>query len=139
MKTKNTSYDADRYQFSFKYCTTGQGFAQIDTSQDAWYFGTWANPKRLMIVSYVEGDVTIQFAENVDEFASAVRKIKKWNEDNDHKFYGIDPGLGRDLREQFESIGLGDLLHLSTGQKPDIVMEITRMALLIKQYFKQMI
>lgn len=32
---------------------------QYDTSQDAWYFGVWANKARLRILTYAEGDVTL--------------------------------------------------------------------------------
>ena len=101
----------DRYQFDFQQCTTKKGYAQIDTSQDAWYFGTWTNPSRLTIVGYAEGDITIQIAESVTEYVQELRKIKSWNEENGHSFFGIDPGFNEDLKNTFDSLDVSDLLH----------------------------
>ena len=111
MKTERLFESTDRYVFDFKLCTTGKGYAQLDTSQDAWYFGTWINPFEMKIVSYCEGDITIQTAENLDEFLKEVQTIKSWNEENDHKFYGIDPGFNEKLQKKFKEVGLGEYLH----------------------------
>jgi hypothetical protein len=51
--------DADRYQFDFGLCSAASGWQQYDTDQDAWYFGIWVNVKLRLIVSYVEGDITV--------------------------------------------------------------------------------
>ena len=56
METIRDFASTDRYIFDFKLCTTGKGWAQVDTEQDASYFGTWANPFELKVVSYTEGD-----------------------------------------------------------------------------------
>ena len=55
---EQTAFDpmTDRYSFDFKLCTPKNGWAQVDTSQDASYFGTWANPFERKTVSYCEGD-----------------------------------------------------------------------------------
>lgn len=111
MKTERKFLPADRYVYDFGPCSVKNGFAQIDTSQDASYFGTWANPQTLVIVSYCEGDVTIQTADNAQEFANELRNIKAWNDNNDHTFKGIDPGLNSDIESAFASLGLDDLLH----------------------------
>jgi len=103
--------DYDRYRFDFGHCTAARGFAQVDTSQDAWYYGTWANPHRLMIVSYAEGDVTIQTADTPEEFAAELRRIRAWNDEQGHEFLGIDPGFNDTLRARFCEIGLAELLH----------------------------
>ena len=81
MKTFREFNPTDRYVYDFKLCTTGKGFAQVDTSQDAHYFGTWASPKQLMIVCYLEGDVIIKTADNQQEFADELNNIKQWNEE----------------------------------------------------------
>ena len=47
--------NGDRYQFDWGECSTANGYAQVDTKQDAWYYGTWANPETFTIVSYAEG------------------------------------------------------------------------------------
>lgn len=111
MKTVREFAPADRYTYDFGTCSARNGFAQVDTSQDASYFGQWANPTRLMIVGYCEGDVTIQTANNAEEFVAEIRKIKAWNEEHGHRFMGIDPGLNDDIERAFHKIGLGDLLH----------------------------
>lgn len=101
----------DRYEFDFGVCSPKKGFAQVDTEQDASYYGTWASPYKLMIVNYAEGDITTQQADTPKEFAEALRSLKKWNEDFGYKFRGIDPGFDNKLRAKFDSFGLSDLLH----------------------------
>ena len=45
---RETSFEpSDRYQFDSGECSAANGYAQIDTGQDAWYFGQWANPHDL--------------------------------------------------------------------------------------------
>lgn len=46
---------ADRYIYDFKYCSTSNGWAQIDTSQDASYFGQWINPAKRLIFCLLRG------------------------------------------------------------------------------------
>lgn len=111
METIREFEPADRYVYDWGPCSSKNGFAQVDTDQDAPYFGTWASPSKLMTVCYAEGDVTIRKAANVKEFVDEVRSIKQWNEDNGYRFIGIDPGLNEELREHFEKFGLNDLLH----------------------------
>ncbi len=87
------------------------GFAQVDTGQDASYYGTWASPSKLAIVNYVEGDVITTIADNSTEFVEEMRKLKAWNEESGHGFKGIDPGFNEPLAEEFKALGLGDMLH----------------------------
>ena len=111
MKTIRDFEPADRYKYDFGPCSIKNGFAQIDTQQDASYYGQWASPDKLMIVAYIEGDVIIQTTDNQEEFVSEIRKIKSWHDNQGCWFLGIDPGLGDTLANKFKSIGLGDLLH----------------------------
>lgn len=111
MKTERLHDTGDRYQFDFGLCTIAKGWAQVDTSQDASYFGTWANPTKLWVVNFCEGDVTISRAESADEFVAELRGIRDWNQRNGHRFIGIDPGFSEELRAAFEAVGAGDLLH----------------------------
>ena len=37
----------ERYHFDFGECSACNGYAQVDTSQDAPYFGIWTNPMNL--------------------------------------------------------------------------------------------
>jgi len=111
MKTIHEFQPADRYTYDFGVCSSSKGFAQVDTGQDASYFGTWANPTSLQIICYCEGDVTLQTADDKDEFIAAIRKLKTWNEDSGHRFIGIDPMLNAEIEGAFKKLGLGDLLH----------------------------
>ena len=47
MKTEKTFCNSDRYIFDWNYCNFKKGFAQIDTTEDASYFGNWVNFKNL--------------------------------------------------------------------------------------------
>lgn len=111
MKTTTEFCPADRYAYDFGICSAENGFAQMDTGQDAWYFGMWANPTKLAILSYVEGDVTLREAESTKEFVAEIRGIRQWNEENGNGFKGIDPMGNEDIEARFRALGLGDLLH----------------------------
>ena len=100
----------DRYEFDFDRCGINKGFAQINTPQDACYFGAWVNPTERRIVSYLEGDIIIETAADDAELADALRRLAKWNAERNYDF-GIDPGFGLQLHDRFEAIGVGDLLH----------------------------
>jgi len=99
--------DGDRYAFDFNLCKSSDGWAQIDTEQDAWYFGIWANPFKLKVVEYAEGDVSIMTHNDEKEFSKQIRDLKESNGER----FGIDPGFNQPLKEKFFSIGLGDLIR----------------------------
>lgn len=111
MKIERFFKDANRYHFDFGQCSYENGFAQIDSRQDASYYGQWCSPTALTIVSYAEGDVTISQAESPAEFAEAMRKTEAWHTKNDGSPCRIDPGFDPAMTAAFESLGLGDMLH----------------------------
>lgn len=111
MKIERSFLPADRYHFDFGRCSYENGFAQIDTRQDASYYGQWCNPTTLTIVSYMEGDVTISQAESAEEFCAALRETDRWTQKAGYGNARIDPGLDPAMKAAFESLGLGDLLH----------------------------
>lgn len=102
--------DGDRYAFDFNLCTPSNGWAQVDSRQDAWYYGNWANPTRRMIVGYAEGDVTIKTAASDEEFARELRELCSWLKENTG-LGAVDPMLRDDLTAAFQRVGCGDLLH----------------------------
>jgi hypothetical protein len=111
MKTTRThESNGNRYGFDFGPCSSKNGWAQIDTSQDAWYFGSWANPARLMVFDYTEGDCTLQQCESSEEFCELIHKIRAWNLDRGYTF-AIDPMCNNDIEQQFRALGLGDVLY----------------------------
>uniref|UniRef100_A0A6M3LZ53 Uncharacterized protein n=1 Tax=viral metagenome TaxID=1070528 RepID=A0A6M3LZ53_9ZZZZ len=113
MEKKHEFCPADRYRYDFGICSSTNGFAQIDTWQDASYFGTWANPEKLVIFSYVEGDCYTTKCDTVKEFIDEIHAIKKWNDESggDRGFKGIDPGLRPEAIQKWREIGLEALLH----------------------------
>lgn len=111
MKTITEFYPGDRYIYDFRLCTTEKGYAQVDTDQDASYYGTWASPDKRTIVNYCEGDLTVQIADTPEEFATALRDLKKWLDGFGYRFIGIDPGFDEALAAKFCDLGLADLLH----------------------------
>lgn len=70
--------DAERYRFDFGKCSSKNGFSQMDTDQDAPYYGTWGNPTTLTIINYAEGDYTEDVCENQDEFRLEIKKWFEW-------------------------------------------------------------
>ena len=111
MKITRELCPGDRYTYDFGLCSYENGWAQVDTAQDASYFGTWANPTRLMIFSYCEGDTTLKEAASPEEFATELRAIDTWNQANGCGPARIDPGFNPAMKAEFEALGLSDLLH----------------------------
>jgi hypothetical protein len=102
---------ASRYLYDFGACSTGNGFAQFDSRQDAEYFGNWINPTKRIWFSYTEGDTTLIRCDTDAEFVAYVRETFAWYEERDGRRPGIDPGFSEDLKAAFVALGLGDLLH----------------------------
>jgi len=103
----------ERYEFDYGECSLGNGWAQLDSSQDASYFGTWANPQKLEIFSYVEGDCCRTTCDNAKEFVSEIHAFVDFaNSVDTDGFRGIDCGCGDTrVKQLFIEIGLGDLVH----------------------------
>ena len=68
---------SDRYSFDFGRCSSANGFAQIDTGQDASYYGTWSAPATRTIVNFCEGDVTTTVCETDTDFAEQLRELAR--------------------------------------------------------------
>ena len=86
-------------------------YRRIQRDKDASYFGTWANPTRLLIFSYCEGDTTLKEASSPEEFAAELREIDAWNREHGYCPARIDPGFDPAMRAAFEGLGLADMLH----------------------------
>lgn len=102
---------ADRYLYDFKYCTIANGWAQIDTSQDASYFGQWINPEKRQIFCYCEGDTMLTECANNAELQAQISEMKAWNVEQGHRFMGIDPGFSDGLKASLAEVGLAEYLH----------------------------
>jgi hypothetical protein len=99
----------DRYAFDLGLCAD---FAQVDTDQDASWFGIWACPSRLVVFTFCEGDCTTVQCDTVDEFRAEMLSVRDFA-DRMGKFHGVDPGTDPAKREAWQAVGLADLLHKS--------------------------
>lgn len=111
MKINRSFAPGDRYLYDFNLCTDAKGWAQVDTRQDAAWFGTWASPSERRVLNFAEGDVTETICDTDDEFAAELRRIDEWNRTNGYGPAKIDPGFNPAIKAGFEAIGLGDMLH----------------------------
>ncbi len=112
---------AGRYVYDFGSCSIANGYAQIDTGQDAPYYGAWCSPSERKLVNYCEGDVVETICDTDEEFVQAVREFASWTNEAGWGPARIDPGLDPEFAECFRALGLGDLLHgePDTGPGPD--------------------
>ena len=92
------------------HCPAARGWAQIDTSRDAPWFGTWTHPETLRIVRFIEGEMTVQIAATAAEYVAEMRRQVAWHAGQGHAF-AIDPMLRDDIEAQLRALGLDDLLH----------------------------
>lgn len=100
--------DLSRYYFDNGECNPTQtDFCQIDTWQDAPYFGIWADPVNLKITKFVESEVYRSEYDTEEEFTEKVEEILSFHrQDGGHA--AID-GYGN--RDDWRRLGFGDDLH----------------------------
>jgi hypothetical protein len=110
MKTTRAFQDADRYIFDFDICNFKKGWAQVDTSQDASYYGNWANPITLTLMSYIEGDITKHQAETQQEFKDELMRTIEWHKENDY-WKGIDCMCSDEITKTFVDMGFDEYLY----------------------------
>jgi hypothetical protein len=65
---------------------------QMDTSQDASYYGNWCNPHLKATISYCEGDICVTLANTDENFLKVILGTRKWNFDNGWTF-SLDAGF----------------------------------------------
>lgn len=61
----------------------GHDWYQIDTDQDASYYGTWCNPVTRQILSYTEGDITLVTCSTPDSYWGELARLLRWHFDHD--------------------------------------------------------
>ena len=110
MKHITEHVDTDRYHFDFGKCSCSKGWAQMDTNQDAHYFGIWTNPSKRAVFCYCEGDCDFRSFDTDAEYVAEVRRVVAYYND-DGRFIGIDPGFNDALKASLERFGFADLLH----------------------------
>lgn len=83
--------DLNRYYFDNGECNpVHTDFCQIDTWQDASYFGIWADPVGLQVVKFIESEVYRNEFDSEEAFAEEVRSVLEHNrQDGGHA--SVDP------------------------------------------------
>ena len=82
--------NGNRYIFDFDYCSKETGFQQYDTTQDAWYFGTWVNIKELSTVTYAEGDLIINLLESKEAMKKELERMATFQGEPPPMCIGLD-------------------------------------------------
>ena len=100
----------DRYAFDFRLCHFGKGWAQLDTRQDASYYGNWINPLTRQLCAFAEGDVTILTCGNDEEFITQVTETFNWHKERGYA-PAIDGMCSESIITRFTELGLGYMLH----------------------------
>lgn len=108
IKITRDSVPGDRYWYDFKVCPAERGWAQVDTSQDASYYGMWINPGKLKLFEFCEGDITSWQCDTAPELVQLMAETRDSLTRNGHRFKGIDPGFNLQLESQLVSAGLTD-------------------------------
>ena len=111
MNTTKSFANCDRYIFDFNYCSFKKGYAQLDTTEDAPYYGNWVNFKSYEIISYIEGDIIIKKCDDEDEFKKELLNTVTWFKNND-SYKGIDLMDSKEIKEDFKKLNLDNSFYL---------------------------
>jgi hypothetical protein len=103
--------DGDRYQYDWGLC---RDFAQVNTSEDASWFGIWACPVRLVVFTFCEGDCTTVQCDTPEEFRAEMQAVRDFA-NRQGGFLGVDPGTDPAKAKAWEALGLGELLASVTA------------------------
>lgn len=102
---------ADRYKYDFGLCSIKNGWAQIDTRQDASYFGQWVNPAKRQVFCYCEGDISLVRLDTDAELVAELALIRDFHNEDHGGFLGIDSGFSEPLKQACVNAGLDDFFH----------------------------
>jgi hypothetical protein len=99
--------DDNRYTYDRGICSVDNGYAQVDTGQEAWYYGLWANASTFTIVCFAEGDLTTEQYAEAKEFEEAFKAMAERH----HQFgwtCNIDTMLSDQIKDAFEAVNLSE-------------------------------
>lgn len=104
--------NGDRYWFDFNECSPANGFVQMNTWQDAPYFGVWVNLLEYKIVSYAEGDVFRETYNSREAFVAALWRTFEFYSSGATNSYRtfLDTGMIEWATTRAWSLGLGKML-----------------------------
>jgi len=104
VRTQGFECFSDRYKYDFNICAARKGWAQIDSKQDAPYYGQWCNPITRELFSYCEGDLYHTLCDTDDEFTQVLRECIEWNKEREY-FIGVDPMGRQDIKDALIRMG----------------------------------
>jgi hypothetical protein len=110
-KIKRSYLPADRYYFDRGECSIKNQFAQLNTWQDASYYGQWVNPFKRIFVSYIEGTITRIYCYTDKEFIEELELINQFEKENGNNNLKIDCLRNNDLINKFKELKLEYYLH----------------------------
>jgi hypothetical protein len=110
--TRGFSLFADRYGHDARR-TYAAGWAQVDTYQDASYFGIWTNPTTREIFTYCEGDETLETCSDDEDYARALREMLDCYHSPGSSIPRpmIDAKTNPAMVERFTALGFADRVH----------------------------
>lgn len=91
----------ERYHYDYGPC---RGWAQLDTNQDAPYYGTWACPTKREFLCFAEGDETHVKLDTDEEFIKEINEWFAWGIKGGWE-PRIDPGLNKENIKAWEKLG----------------------------------
>lgn len=112
----------NRYAYDFGLCSSKDGWAQVDTTEDAPWFGQWANPFERQVISYAEGDQTRIECDTDAEFVAELDRIAAFHCDKD-QWKGIDDTWNERVSRGFIAAGAAHLLYTTTRTSPLVVID----------------
>ena len=107
--TRGFDLFGNRYKYD-KLFGPDKGWAQLDTKQDASYYGGWINPVTLELFSYTEGDVTHTRCDDDADFTTTLRECIEWHREREY-FIGIDCWQRPQIIEALTRLGFAQELH----------------------------
>lgn len=103
----------ERYAFDTGRCRTARDWCQLDLRDDCAFVGTWVQPHTRELLSFREGDVSLETWHDDTAFAAGLRAAAAYYREQE-SWLGIDPGLGARAarhRARLADLGVADLLH----------------------------
>ena len=101
-------YAEDRYAFDFALMPTRQ-WAQVDTTEDAHYYGIWTCPGQRRILSYIEDDITDIRCDTDAEYLAELEKQHAFHV-RQGSWKGIDAPYAA-VAEKLRAVGAGHMLY----------------------------
>ena len=98
----------NRYRYDFRLCRYSDGWLQIDSYQDASYYGHWLHLSQRIFIGFAEGDEYVITFDSVDEMCTYVRDWIEYERDLGYIAW-IDE---YHQMEELKAIGLDDLTAL---------------------------